>query len=73
MPQTNTVKQASSPGERVQRLRAACDLTSCQLAEMAGIPAEHVMQFESNLPLPLDSKRRILKELWGLRAKQNGA
>lgn len=70
MPQVNTVKL--SPGERVQQLRIACDLTARELAELAGVPAEHVARFEGGLPLPLDSKRRILRELWGRRARQNG-
>jgi transcriptional regulator with XRE-family HTH domain len=60
----------SSAGQKVKRLRIANLLTQQELAELAGVPLEHVDQLEHNLPVPLDSKRRIHKELWAIKARK---
>ena len=50
-------------------LDALKDNARRELAELAGIPVEHVSLFEQDLPVPLDSRRRILRELW---SRKNG-
>jgi DNA-binding transcriptional regulator YiaG len=54
----------STPGFQVHRLRMLDLLSQQELADLAGVPLEHVDLFEQDLPLPLDSKRKILKTLW---------
>lgn len=61
---------SSSVGVKVKRLRISFLLTRQELAELASVLDEHVELLERNLPVPLDSKRRILKELWALKAKK---
>ncbi len=50
----------------LRKLRKAAGLTRKQLALGADVPLEHVALFEKRLPLPLDSKRRILRQLWAI-------
>jgi transcriptional regulator with XRE-family HTH domain len=57
-------KRESQLGFKARKLRIAEHLTQQKLAEMAGVTREAVDLFEHNLPLPLDNKRRILRELW---------
>jgi len=57
-------------GSEARRLRIACFLTQQKVADMAGIPREHVDLLEHNYPIPLDSKRRIFHELWALKTKK---
>jgi len=61
---------SSSAGIKAMRLRISFLLTRQELAELAGVPGEHVDLLEHNLPVPLDSKRRILKELWAIKTKK---
>lgn len=56
--------QKSSLGNRVRRLRLSRLITQQELADEAGVSKTEVNKFERGLPLPLDSKRKILKELW---------
>jgi transcriptional regulator with XRE-family HTH domain len=53
-----------SIGNRVRKLRLSRLLTQQELADEAGVSMTEVNSFEQGLPLPLDSKRKILKELW---------
>ena len=57
-------------GLKVKRLRISSLLTQRELADLAGVPQEQVDLLERNLPLPLDSKRRILRELWAIKVKK---
>jgi DNA-binding XRE family transcriptional regulator len=57
-------------GEEAKRLRLACLLTQQKVAEMAGIPRQQVDLLEHNYPVPLDSKRRVFRELWALKIKK---
>jgi hypothetical protein len=70
MPEVSTLGRESSLGYQVRRLRIFCQLSIQELADLAGVPCKHVDSFEHNLPLPLDSKRRILKELWSRKFKK---
>ena len=58
----------SSIGFKVRRLRISQLLTKRELADMAGVSLEEVDLFERSLPLTLDAKRRILRELWAKKA-----
>ena len=55
---------------QVKRLRLSRVLTQQELADEAGVSKTEVNRFEQGLPLPLDSKRKILKELWAVKAKK---
>jgi transcriptional regulator with XRE-family HTH domain len=67
---TSTPVRRSSNGSKVKRLRIANLLTQQELADLAGVTREHVDLFERNLPLPLDCRRRILRELWAIKFKK---
>ena len=64
-----TFTQESSPGFKARKLRVSSLMTQQELADMAGVSQEEVNLFERDLPLPLDSKRKILKELWARKAR----
>jgi transcriptional regulator with XRE-family HTH domain len=68
MAKVSTFPRGSSVGLKARRLRISQQLTQQELADMAGVSHEEVGLFEQNLPLPLDSKRKILKELWAKKA-----
>jgi DNA-binding transcriptional regulator YiaG len=54
----------------VKRLRISNLLTQTELAELAGVPQDHVDLYERGLLVPLDSRRRILKVLWAAKSKK---
>jgi transcriptional regulator with XRE-family HTH domain len=66
----STLFKKESTGLKIKRLRIAGLLTQQELADMAGVTREQVDLFERNLPLPLDCKRRILRELWAVKFKK---
>ena len=70
MAPTLTLTRDTSVGFKVRKLRAACHLTRRQLADFAGVSPEQVEHFERNLPVTLDVRRRILKELWARKIKK---
>ena len=63
-----TPTRESSPGSLARRARIALHLTKRELAEAAGVLPEKVDQFERSLPVSLDVRRRLLKELWARKA-----
>lgn len=65
-----TTTQESSIGTKVRRLRLASLMTQRELAEAAGVSREEVDLFEHGLPVQLDSRRKIYKELWAKKAKK---
>jgi transcriptional regulator with XRE-family HTH domain len=69
MPSEPTILNKASPGSKARQQRVASLLTRRELADLAGIPVEHVSLFEQGLPVPLDSRRRIMRELW---SRKNG-
>jgi hypothetical protein len=69
MPSEQIFLKNVSAGVKARQQRIANLLSRRELAELAGIPVEHVNLFEHDLPVPLDSRRRIMKELW---ARKNG-
>jgi transcriptional regulator with XRE-family HTH domain len=70
MATTQTSTQVSSIGSQVRKLRISIHLTQQQLAEAAGVSTEEVNLLEQNLPVPLDSKRKVFKELWARKVKK---
>ena len=62
--------QEDSIGFKSRRLRISKLLTQRELAEIADVSIEEVDLFEHNRPVPLDARRRILKELWALKARK---
>ena len=57
-------------GSEARRLRISLHITRPELAAMAGVSEEIVNLFEHNQPVMLDSRRRILKELWAEKTKK---
>lgn len=70
MPTTVITPQPEVKGYETRKLRLAVSLTKQQVAELAGVSPEHVTLLEKRLPVPLDSKRRILAVLWARKAKK---
>jgi transcriptional regulator with XRE-family HTH domain len=70
MKSATTLINHLSAGQKIKRLRIANLLTQQELAEIAGVPLEHVDLLERNLPVPLDSRRRIHKELWAIKGRK---
>jgi transcriptional regulator with XRE-family HTH domain len=65
-----TSTQVSSIGSQVRKLRISCNLTPQQLADAAGVSTEEVNLLEQDLPIKLDSKRKVFKELWARKVKK---
>lgn len=70
MTATLAPKRKSTHGSMARRLRVYCHLSLRELADLANVPRQHVDLFEHDLPLPLDSRRRILRELWAIKVKK---
>lgn len=66
-----TFTRESLLGFKARKLRIAQHISQQELADMAGVSLEAVDLFEHNLPLPLDNKRRILRELWAKKARSD--
>ena len=59
-----TLDHVKSPGLQARKVRLSLMLTRPRLANLAGVHLEEVDLFEHDLPVPLDVKRKLLKELW---------
>jgi transcriptional regulator with XRE-family HTH domain len=66
-----TFPRESMLGFKARKLRISEHITKQELAEMAGVTVESVDLFEHNLPLPLDNKRKILRELWAKKSRDD--
>jgi DNA-binding transcriptional regulator YiaG len=64
-----TLVKEATPGAMAKRARQAQGMTQQELASMAGVSWECVDLFERGLPVPLDIRRRLLKEVWASRAR----
>ena len=64
------IGQESSWGYMVRKLRISNLLTQQELAAMAGVSQKEVKLLEHNMPLRLEAKRRILQELWAMKANK---
>ena len=56
-------------GLEAKRLRQTLSLTQHELAAIAGVTLEEVDLFERGLPMRLDVKLKILREVWLRRAE----
>jgi transcriptional regulator with XRE-family HTH domain len=65
-----SLKEKQTLGAEARRLRINLLLTQQKLADLAGISRAQVDLLEHNYPVPLDSKRRVLRELWAIKAKK---
>jgi hypothetical protein len=64
-----SIDRGAAPlGVKAKELRLSLLLTQYSLAAMADVPVEEVELFENNLPVRLDSKRKLLRELWARKA-----
>ncbi len=54
-------------GGSARKVRIALGLSQQQLAEMTGVSRDAVYQYEHSLPVSLDARRKILKELWAIK------
>ena len=59
--------QVPSIGFRARSVRASLQLTQQELADIVGIPKDDVDFFGHNLPVSLDIRRKILRELWVMK------
>ena len=59
-----SIDQETSLGSKARKLRHALLLSQHNLAELASVPIAEVDLFEQNLPVRLDTKRKLLRELW---------
>jgi transcriptional regulator with XRE-family HTH domain len=57
-------------GSEARRLRLNLHISRQELAGMAGVSEEIINLFEHNLPIALDYRRRIFKELWAEKTKK---
>ena len=63
-----TPDKITSLGSKSRNLRISLLLTQQKLASIAGVSQKEVNLFEHNLPVCLDARRKLLKELWTIRA-----
>ncbi|MFC2033379.1 helix-turn-helix domain-containing protein [Chloroflexota bacterium] len=68
MTEVITISKESSIGPLARSLRIALRLTQRELAEDVGVLKEDVDLLENNLPIPLDTKRRLLKKLYAVKS-----
>jgi transcriptional regulator with XRE-family HTH domain len=58
-------------GSMARRVRISLNLTQRELAKLTGVSKESVYLFEHNLPVYLDARRKILKQLWSIKTSRN--
>lgn len=58
---------APVPIFKTRKMRISLMLTQQELANLAGVAREEVDSFERNLPVRLETRNKILKELLGRR------
>lgn len=62
-----------SHGAKARQLRLSLHLTTRKLASMAGVAQGDVKLLENDLPMCLDTRRKLLKVLWAEKdASNNG-
>ena len=62
-----TLDKETPLGSKSRNLRISLLLTQRELAGIAGVSQTEVNLFEHNLPVCLDARRKLLKELWTRR------
>ena len=64
------IYQHTSFGQRLRYIRTSLQLTQQDVAERFGVTAKEIDLFERNLPVMLGAKLRILKQLYGVKARK---
>ncbi|MBN1189123.1 MAG: hypothetical protein JXA46_05160 [Dehalococcoidales bacterium] len=59
-----------SLGYKAKKVRLSLRLTQQELADLSGVSRCTVRLFENNLPVILDARRRIIKELWAIKVNR---
>ena len=67
MPPVVAFTKETALGPWARSVRMALHLTRKELANLAGVSLEEIDLFEHNLPVRLDARRKLLKELWAAR------
>jgi transcriptional regulator with XRE-family HTH domain len=67
---TAIVVPSEALGARTRKLRLSLRLTQQELSYLSGVSKEAIHAFEHNQPVILDARRRILKELWAIKANR---
>jgi transcriptional regulator with XRE-family HTH domain len=68
-----TREQPPTLGQSARKVRLALHLSQQELAALTGVSRDAVYQFEHHLPVILDARRRILKELWAIKTASQKA
>jgi hypothetical protein len=63
--------QTGTLGDSARKVRLALRLSQQQLGDMSGTSRDSVYQFEHHLPVCLDARRKILKELWAYKTAKH--
>lgn len=63
-----SIDQETSLGFKAKKLRISLMLTQQELANQAGVSQKEVDLFENSLPVRLDTRRRLFKELFARKA-----
>ena len=64
MPMVTSTSQEKSLGSMTKKIRLFLKLTRQEIADLTGVSIHEIELFEQNLPVPLDVKRKLLKELF---------
>ncbi len=64
--------RGSSIGFKAASLRISLQLTQQELADIAGVSKDDVDFFEHNLPMPLETRQKLLRGLWTKKSDAKG-
>jgi len=67
---TATLVQAESLGTRARKVRLSLRITQHELSDLSGVSRNAISLFENNMPVTLDARRRIIKELWAIKVNR---
>jgi transcriptional regulator with XRE-family HTH domain len=65
-----TIAKPESLGTRARRVRLSLRLTQHELSDLSGVSRYAIYLFENSLPVTLDARRRIIKELWAIKVNR---
>lgn len=65
-----SIDQPKSFGKMLKNIRASLQLTQREVAERFGVTTKEVGLFEHDLPVRLDAKLKILRQLYPAKAKK---
>ena len=68
-----SIVRGSSIGFKATSLRISLQLTQQELADMVGVSKDDVDLFEHNLPMPLETRDKLLKGLFAKKSRAERA